>query len=160
MNKHDLSSSKSEQSFNNVDCDAASENLRTNSGDEQWLFNTSQQITFRNNILYVAHGCVYNHMGKKYYWYQFYVPSYDPAYKSPCVDMFSIESTVETASRHNCLYIFKDFAISAFTVYAESARCMNHRQSKTCMDWKRRLKLHDIRDTLYFKPCNFTLNTL
>ena len=28
------------------------------------------------------------------------------------------------------------------------------------MDWKRKLKLRDIRDTLYFKPCNFTLNTL
>ena len=29
------------------------------------------------------------------------------------------------------------------------------------MDWKRELKLRDIRDTLiYFKPCNFTLNTL
>ena len=26
------------------------------------------------------------------------------------------------------------------------------------MDWKRRLKLHDIHDTLYFEPCNFTLN--
>ena len=30
------------------------------------------------------------------------------------------------------------------------------------MDWKRQLKLRDIRDTLYdyFKPCNFTLNAL
>ena len=28
------------------------------------------------------------------------------------------------------------------------------------MDSKRKLKLRDIRDTLYFKPCNFNLNTL
>ena len=28
------------------------------------------------------------------------------------------------------------------------------------MDWKRRLKLHDIHDTFYFEPCNFTLNPL
>ena len=28
------------------------------------------------------------------------------------------------------------------------------------MDWKHRLKLHDIRDTFYFEPCNFTLNPL
>ena len=27
------------------------------------------------------------------------------------------------------------------------------------MDWKSWLKLRDIRDMLYFKPCNFTLNT-
>ena len=26
---------------------------------------------------------------------------------------------------------FKDFAISAFTVFAESAKCVNYRQSKT-----------------------------
>jgi hypothetical protein len=26
------------------------------------------------------------------------------------------------------------------------------------MDWKRTLKLHNIRDTLYVEPCNFTLN--
>ena len=28
------------------------------------------------------------------------------------------------------------------------------------MDWKRYLILRDILDTLYFKPCDFTLNTL
>ena len=26
------------------------------------------------------------------------------------------------------------------------------------MDWKCRLKVQDIHDTLYFEPCNFTLN--
>ena len=40
--------------------------------------------------------------------------------------MFSIGSIVGTASGHNCLFIFKDFAISAFTVYAELAKCVEH----------------------------------
>ena len=33
-------------------------------------------------------------------------------------------------------------------------------QTNKGMDWKRRLKLHDIRDTFYFEPCNFTLSPL
>ena len=28
------------------------------------------------------------------------------------------------------------------------------------VDWKRRLRQHDIRDTLYFQPSNFILNAL
>ncbi len=33
-------------------------------------------------------------------------------------------------------------------------------QTNKGMDWKRRLKLHEIRDTFYFEACNFTLNPL
>ena len=40
-----LSSSESEKSFNNEDCDAASENLHTVSGDEQRLLNTTNNIS-------------------------------------------------------------------------------------------------------------------
>ena len=42
--------------------------------------------------------------------------------------MFAIESIVGTASGHKYLliFIFKEFVISAFTVFAESAKCVKH----------------------------------
>ena len=50
-----LSSSESEQSFSNEDCDAANENLHTDLGDEQRLLNTSNIL--KQRLIYsVAHG--------------------------------------------------------------------------------------------------------
>ena len=51
-----LSSSESEQSFSNEDCDAASENLHTDLGDEQRLLNTTSNILKQRLIYSVAHG--------------------------------------------------------------------------------------------------------
>ena len=46
-----------------------------------------------------------------------------------------------------------------FVVKLANRRCIRPYTIKG-MDWKRGLKLRDIRDMLYFKLCNFTLNTL
>ena len=51
-----LSSSESEQSFSNEDCDAASENLDTDLGEKQRLLNTTSNILKQRLIYSVAHG--------------------------------------------------------------------------------------------------------
>ena len=51
-----LSSSESEQSFSKEDCDAASENLHTDLGDEQRLLKTTSNILKQCLIYSVAHG--------------------------------------------------------------------------------------------------------
>ena len=50
-----LSSSESDQSVSN-DCEAASENLHTDLGDEQRLLNTTSNILKQRLIYSVAHG--------------------------------------------------------------------------------------------------------
>ena len=50
-----LSSSESEQGFSNEDCDAASENLHTDLGDEQRMLNTTSNILKQRLIYSVAH---------------------------------------------------------------------------------------------------------
>ena len=53
--------------------------------------------------------------------------------------------------------------INKYTYYFEKVYMLRlrlysmHRLSKE-LDWKRTVKLHNIRDTLYFEPYNFTLN--
>jgi len=56
MNKHGLSSSESEHSFDNEDCDAASENLHTDSGDEVILVVNSVVNPYENEPLASAVG--------------------------------------------------------------------------------------------------------
>ena len=127
-----LSCSESDQSFNNEDCDAASENLNTDLGDDQRLLNTTSNILKQRLIYSVAHGCQVEFTiiwEKEYYWYKFYTPSYDPTYLSHHVWTCFLSNLLLEQRRGITAFfklIFKDFAISAFTVYAESAKCVEH----------------------------------